>query len=97
MEIINALNYFLGGFLEFVLFYYAAVLGSAKVFNLRTYLPLVLPVGILITFQLHFYNIAESIEYQNVFVVIGTVFKLIIPLLTLLIAVIRKLPREVEG
>ncbi len=92
LEVLVALNFLASGFLQFSLIYYGTVLGTAQLFNLRSYLPLVLPVGILITFQLHYYNIAETIEYQGAYPFLAMIFELVIPLLTLMTTVIRKLP-----
>ena len=38
----------LGGFVKVGVFYYAAVLGSAQLFGLKDYRPLVLPAGTIV-------------------------------------------------
>lgn len=91
LEVLVALNFLASGFVEISLFFYGTVLGGAQLFNLRTYLPLVLPIGVLITFQLNYYNIAETLEYQEVYPLIALIFKVVIPSITLIVAVIRKL------
>lgn len=93
LEILIALNFMGSGFLQYALTFYITTLAGAQLLNLRTYLPLVLPIGVLLTFQLHYYNIVETMEYQNVYPFIATIFHVIIPVMTLIIATIRKLPR----
>lgn len=94
LEILVALNFFISGFLQYSLFFYGLVLGGAQLLNLRTYLPLVLPIGVLIVFQIHSHNIVENIEYQNVYPIIAIIYHIIIPLITLITAIIRKLSGE---
>lgn len=92
LEILVALTFLVSGFFHYTLTFYGLTLGSAQLLGLKTYLPLVLPIGVLLTFQLHYYNIIESIEYQNMYPIIATMFKVIIPLMTVVVAIVRKLP-----
>lgn len=82
-------------FLKISLFYYVTVLGIAQLFNLRSYIPLVIPIGILgVTFALT-YESAIQFNYtaMNTYPIFSLPFYIGLPLLSLFIAKIRKLPK----
>lgn len=99
LEIIIVLNELAMTFIKISVFYYAAVLATAQMLKLRTYLPLVLPMGALLvvlsilmySFSLeYFYFAAELFPYYSI------PFEIIIPLGTLLLAYLRGLPGRAE-
>jgi len=80
------------GFLKIVVLYYAATLGLAQVFKLRSYLPLVIPVGIMtvVIAMLSFENMNELIEFDiNRYRYYALPIQVGLPLLSLIVAAIR--------
>lgn len=97
LEVLVAVNLMAMGFLKISVTLYGTVLGLAQLMGLRSYLPLVFPVSILmiIVSLLNFSSVAENIEFIEVgYPVYAMPFELGIPLLTLLLAVVRGLPRD---
>jgi spore germination protein KB len=85
------------GFLKAVVFLYGVSLGVAQVCSLRSYRSLVVPVAVLMSI-LALYNFPNPAEYirfvSNAYPVYALPFQVIIPLLTLIIAIIRKIDRR---
>jgi len=82
-----------GGFVKITFFYYIAVLGSAQLFKLNSYRPLVLPIGIILVAMAvavgeNSIQIAHFLSH--IFPVYGTFFQAAIPFLLLVIALFRK-------
>jgi len=76
------------GFIKFSVLYYGAALGTAQVLRLRSYLPLVLPLGIImgILSITQFESVIENITWANEIYPFYTLpFQLFIPLLSLLL------------
>lgn len=99
LEIVIGVNFLLMGFLKMALLLYVTALGIAQLFNLKSYKPLVLPTGFLmgIAGLINFSTVSENIEFNNwVYPIFVIPFQIIIPLATLVVALIRKLPRN-EG
>lgn len=97
VEIIVSIVLMSMGFLKISVLFYGVVLGAAQVLNLRSYRPLVWPVCILMTILslINFRNVTENIEFVEIsWPLYALPFEFGIPLLTLLVACIRKLPRE---
>lgn len=92
MEIIPAFTFFLLGFSKFVVFYYATVVGTSQMLKLRTYRPLVLPIGALICitalllYDSYMYDILDA---TMLFPFYSTFFIFLLPLITLIVAKIR--------
>lgn len=85
------------GFLKAVVFLYGVSLGVAQVCSLRSYRSLVVPVAVLMSI-LALYNFPNPVEFvrfvNNAYPVYALPFQVIIPLLTLIIAIIRKIDRR---
>jgi len=97
VEILVAVNFLAMGFLKYTFLLYGVILGTAEVFGLREYRILGYPVGILmgILSLLNFAGIHENFEFlEKVYPFYALPFQVGIPLFTLIIAMIRKLPRE---
>jgi spore germination protein KB len=97
MEIFVVTNFLTMGFLKIAVLIYGTALGSAQLFGLKTYRPLVIPVSIImiILALVDFSNVIENVEFATVgYPIYALPFEVGIPLVTLLIALIRKLPRE---
>lgn len=97
LEIIIILNELTMSLVKISVFYYAAVLATAQIIKLRTYLPLVLPMGALLTsLSILMYDFAAEYFHfaGEIFPYYSIPFEIILPLGTFLLAVIRRLPRE---
>ena len=98
VEIIIAVNFLALGFLKFAVLLYGAALGAAELLGLRDYKVLGYPLAISMALLslLNFQGIHESFEFlAKVYPYYALPFQIGIPLLTLVIALARKLPREV--
>lgn len=85
------------GFLKSTILYYGTVLGTAQLFKLRSYLPLVFPIGIIMIVLsiTQFENVIENFVFgSEISTFYSLPFQVGIPLLSLLIAVIRRLPKN---
>ncbi|MGI6226552.1 MAG: GerAB/ArcD/ProY family transporter [Peptococcales bacterium] len=97
VEIIVSLNFLAMGFMIVAILYYTTTLGLAQVLKLRTYLPLVLPIGILLTCTtiIQFENIFEYKHFsESIITYFSFPFQILIPILSLIICKIRGLPKE---
>jgi len=93
VEIVASLLVLAYGFLKIAVLLYGVSLGAAQLCSLRSYRPLVMPVAVLMSILAlyNFPNPAEYIRFNNkIYPVYALPFQLVIPLLTLIIAVIRK-------
>lgn len=97
LEIIVGINLTTMGFLRTSVFFYGTVLGTAQLLGLRSYRLLVSPVGILIVILslINYKSITENFEdIKTTWPLYTLPFEAGLPLFTLLLAVLRKLPRE---
>lgn len=97
LEIIIAAVLLATGFIKVTFYYYSTVLGLAQLFKLRSYLPLVLPLGAgLVSFSiLQFESNIENIKFAfEIYPYYTIPFQLGLPLLSLIIAVIRGIPQK---
>jgi spore germination protein KB len=99
LEIFVAIALLVTMFLKVSVFYYVIGLGTAQVFNLRSYVPLVPPIGIiLITFAIWMTDSAMEQVYSTAFYPFFTMpFEMLLPSLTLLIAKVRGLSGKQGG
>ncbi|KJS83752.1 MAG: hypothetical protein JM58_12190 [Peptococcaceae bacterium BICA1-8] len=97
LEIIVAINFLTMGFIAISLLYYNTALGLAQILKLRSYLPLVLPIGILMvcTSIIQFENIFEYQHFSGDIVPLFALpLQIGIPILSLIICKIRGLPKK---
>ena len=90
-EVLVMIFWVAGVMVKFAIFYYATVLGTAQLFNVREYRPLVFPIGIilLVLSLIEHENIIELISFLGkLFPVYGPVFETALPLFLLLAAVL---------
>ena len=85
-------------FLKVCVFYYATVLGIAQLLKLRSYVPLVIPIGIIgISIALSNESTMQfSYSAKNTYPVFAMPFYIGLPLLSLFIAKVRNLPKQKE-
>lgn len=97
LEILAAVNLLNMGFLKISVLTYGVALGTAQVLRLRSYRPLVLPAALLMATmsRLAFGSVMERFEFDLIaYPVYSPIFYLGIPLLTLLVATLRRLPKK---
>lgn len=92
LEILYFNNLLMMGFMKISVLYYGVVLGIAQVFKLRSHLPLVFPVGVIIVALsiIVFDNVPESRTFSSDTIpIFAMIFELFLPLLSLIIAITR--------
>lgn len=97
LEILVAINLLTMGFIKISILYYGTVLGTAQLLKLHNYLPLVFPIGIIMTVLsiIQFDSVIENFVFNSEIGPYYTLsFQLGIPLLSLSIAIIRGLPKS---
>ncbi|MDD3364891.1 MAG: endospore germination permease [Syntrophomonas sp.] len=96
LEVLVAINLITMGFIKISVLLYGTVLGLAQVFNLHSYRPIILPVGILMVILAltNVGNTLEMLDFANKgFPIYAVPFQIGIPLITLVVAKLRKLPQ----
>ncbi|SDZ67658.1 spore germination protein KB [Evansella caseinilytica] len=99
MELLVAIVLLITVFIKISVLYYASALGIAQIFGLRTYRPLVIPIAIFsVSFSMVIYDAAAEQMYvgANIWPVYSLLFYML-PVMTMLIAKFRRLPRAQEG
>lgn len=92
VEIIAASSIFCLGFLKFAVLYYATVIGASQMLKMRTYRPLVLPIGALLgiasllRYDSYIFNVLDETLF---FPFYSMLFVFLLPLITLVVAKIR--------
>jgi spore germination protein KB len=100
LDILVAIVLLVTLFLRVSIFYYATVLGIAQLLHLRSYLPLISPIGIMIislAVLLYESLVEQSFFNATVWPVYTVPFEFLIPTLSLFIAKIRGLPKKQGG
>jgi spore germination protein KB len=99
LEVLVAINLVTMGFIKISVLFYGTVLGLAQIFNLRSYHPIILPVGILMVI-LAITNVGNTMEMfefaSKGYPIYAVPFQIGIPLITLVVAKLRKLPQKGE-
>lgn len=95
LEIIVVTSILVMGFLKVSVLYYGTALGLAQIFKLRSYLPLVFPVGVIMVI-LSVFSFKSSLELFNfafkIYPYYSLPFQVGLPLLSLIVATMRGLP-----
>ncbi|WP_459907554.1 GerAB/ArcD/ProY family transporter [Desulfotomaculum defluvii] len=100
MEILLAINFLLVGVVKIFVLFYGGALGLAQFFKLKKYPPLVYPLGAIITLMglVNFNSYLESLSFaSDVFPYYSLLFQLILPLISLIVAITRGLPKKVAS
>ncbi|MFL0252684.1 endospore germination permease [Clostridium neuense] len=93
MEILIAVIYLFNVFLKLCIFLYAAVLSMAQLLNLKSYKPLVIPMGIInIVLAIIMFSSDTDEVYQaiNIYSVYAILYVIILPVISIVIASIKK-------
>jgi len=94
VEVLIAVNLITMGFIKVSVLLYGTVLGLAQIFNLHSYRPIILPIGILMVILAltTFGNAANLISFaQKGYPIYAALFQIGIPLITLIVAKLRRL------
>jgi len=95
-EVVVAIFFIFSAFLKVSVLFYGTALGLSQVLNLRSYRPLIIPVGILMII-VALTNVGSSVELfsfiEKVFPIYAVPWLFGIPLITLIVAKLRKLPQ----
>lgn len=100
LEILVAIVLLVTFFVKTSVFYYATVLGTAQLFNLRSYLHLVLPMGIIciaLAIMVADSTMEQAYSSSDVWLFYMTPLEILLPSLTLLIAKMRGLSEQQGG
>ncbi|HBT15579.1 MAG TPA: hypothetical protein DEB05_01325 [Firmicutes bacterium] len=100
LEILPVLNFLTMGFIKSSVSLYVTSLGTAQLLNLRTYRPVVIPLGILmiIAATQNYPDISSHLRFvENIHPIYALPVQIIFPLITLLLAIIRRLPCQGEN
>lgn len=95
LEILSSINFLALGFIEVSLLLYGTTLGVAQLLDLRAFKPLVCTIASLMVVMaiIQFSSIAETLEFSGEFwLLYAPFFQLVLPGVTLLIAMLRRLP-----
>jgi spore germination protein KB len=97
MEILVTIFFIFMSYIKGTVLLYGIALGTAQMFKLRSYYPLIIPVAILaILFCLtDVRNSAELFDFaERIYPIYSTIPLIVLPVLTLIIAKLRKLPQS---
>lgn len=99
LEVLVAINLITMGFIKISVLFYGTVLGLAQVFDLSSYRLIILPIGILMVI-LALTNVGNTIEMFDFankgYPIYAVPFQIGIPLITLVVAKLRRLPQKGE-
>jgi spore germination protein KB len=97
LDILFAIPLLITAFVRLSVFYYGAVLGIAQIFKLRSYVPLVIPVGafsIAISSNLFESDMQQSYAGMNIWPFNAMLYQLVIPVLMFIVILVRRLPKK---
>jgi spore germination protein KB len=100
MEILFAVALIMLMFFKITFLYYAAVIAVAQLFNLGAYRHIVLAASaLIIAYGLTLYPcpVEHAASAREIVPIIWTLFEILLPLLTFVIAKLRKLPKAREA
>lgn len=100
LDILVAITFLITVFMKVTVFYYVTVLGIAQTLKLRSYTPLVIPIGVLavaIAADLYPSDMEQIYAGQNVWPFNASICEFVIPVITLIAIAIRRLPKKQEG
>ncbi len=99
LDILVAITMLITAFIKISIFYYATSLGLAQMLKLRSYLPLVIPVGIIAAaIAVNLYPSDMEQNYAGIYVwpFNAFIYELLLPIVTLIVIAVRRLPKKEE-
>lgn len=100
LDILLAITLLVTIFLKITVFYYVTVLGIAQLLKLRSYIPLILPIGAICTAiasRLYESDMEQIYAGINVWPFYAVINEFVIPIITLIVIGIRRLPKKQGG
>ncbi|MEA4894807.1 MAG: endospore germination permease [Oscillospiraceae bacterium] len=100
LDVLVALSLLATVFMKVSVFYYTTVLGLAQLLGLRSYKPLVVPVGVIVAaISTHLYSSDMEQVYaaNNIWPFNAALFELVLPLITLIVIAIRGIFKNTGG
>jgi spore germination protein KB len=97
LDILVAITMLIAIFMKVTVFFYVTVLGIAQTLKLRSYIPLVIPIGALsiaIAANLYPSDMEQIYAGQFVWPFNASVSEFFIPVITLIVIIVRRLPRR---
>ncbi|MDP4178371.1 MAG: endospore germination permease [Bacillota bacterium] len=97
LDILVAITMLITVFMKVTIFYYVTVLGIAQTLNLRSYLPLVIPIGAIaaaIAVNLYPSDMEQVYAGQFVWPFNASISEFIFPIITIIVIMIRRLPKK---
>lgn len=97
LDILVAITMLITVFMKVTIFYYVTVLGIAQTLKLRSYKPLIVPIGAMaITIAANLYpsDMEQMYAGQFIWPFNASVSEFIIPIITIIVIALRKLPKR---
>jgi spore germination protein (amino acid permease) len=95
LDILVAITMLITVFMKVTVFYYVTVLGIAQTLKLRSYLPLVVPIGVITIFiaaTLYPSDMEQVYAGQYVWPFNASISEFLVPIVTMIVILIRRLP-----
>ena len=99
LDILLAITLLITIFLKVTVFYYVTVLSLAQLLKLRSYIPLVIPIGAIsaaIAARLYESDMEQVYAGMNVWPFNASIYEFVLPIITLIVIWVRKLPKKKE-
>jgi spore germination protein KB len=99
LDVLVAISLLTTVFMKITMFYYVTVFGLAQTLGLRTYRPLVIPIGVMaitISSVLYQSDMEQAYAAKNVWPFNTVLFQVLLPIITLIVMAVRKIPKK-EG
>lgn len=99
LDILVAITLLITACMKITIFYYVTVLGLAQFLKLRSYLPMVVPVGLLATaiaVKLYPSDMEQTYAANYIWPFNTLIYEFLLPVVTFLVMIVRKLPGK-EG
>ncbi|MDF2880469.1 MAG: grkB2 [Clostridiaceae bacterium] len=93
-EVLVALTLLFSIFLKLCIFYYAAALSISQFFKLRSYKPLVIPIGIIsgiLSISMYSASVDEAYNAANIYPIYAIPFIILFPVMSMITAYVRRL------
>jgi spore germination protein KB len=100
LDILIAITILITAGLKIIIFYYVTVLSLAQVLKLRSYLPLVVPIGVLsiaIAVNLYPSDMEQVYAGSYVWPFNAFIYEILLPVVTFLVIAVRRLPKKEGG
>lgn len=97
LDILVAITMLITVFMKVTIFYYVTVIGLGEIFKLRSYKPLIVPIGALTTIiasNLYPSDMEQMYAGQFIWPFNASVSEFILPIITIIVILLRRLPKK---